>query len=110
VPVDTGDPAVDAVTTEWPDALRLAVSETYICPYCESEVDRNYRVQYVIRSCPECGGHGRFVHTVVAAALDEIPDEDRPEGWEEKPLDERLIAAVKAGLLDVTDTRVPDST
>lgn len=82
------------------------MSETYVCPYCEAEVEREYRVQYVIRSCPECGGHGRFVHSEVATALASLPAEDHPDDWAEKPLDERLITAVKNGLLDSGETRL----
>ncbi|WP_435066166.1 hypothetical protein [Halobaculum sp. EA56] len=76
--------------------------ETYVCPYCGGEVERDYRVQYVIRSCGECGEHGRFVHEEVAAALDELDPEgeDLPDGWGDLPLDERLLRAVREGLID----------
>ncbi|SHH56049.1 hypothetical protein SAMN05443636_2852 [Halobaculum gomorrense] len=82
------------------------MSETYVCPYCEAAVDRDYRVQYVIRSCSECGGHGRFVHSTVTAALDSIPEEERPDGWAAQPLDERLLTAVREGLLNARDTQL----
>ncbi len=77
----------------------------YVCPYCGAEVERDYRVQYVIRSCSECGGHGRFVHRVVAEALDRV-EGDLPDDWDDLPLDERLLTAVREGLLDVRDTRL----
>ena len=88
------------------DAQLVIVSETYVCPYCETEVERAYRVQYVIRSCPECGGYGRFVHSEVATALESLPAAELPDDWAEKPLDERLLTAVENGLLDVGETRL----
>ncbi|MFC7095908.1 hypothetical protein [Halobaculum marinum] len=81
--------------------------ETYVCPYCRATVERDYRVQYVIRSCPECGDHGRSVHAEVAAALDDLSSDDLPDGWADRPLDERLLVAVREGLLEIAETRLP---
>ncbi|UIO98706.1 hypothetical protein Hbl1158_09100 [Halobaculum sp. CBA1158] len=72
-------------------------------------MERPFRVQYVIRSCLECDGHGRFVHGDVAAALDRIDESALPDGWEDDPLDERLLVAVREGLLAGDEAR-PDTT
>ena len=82
------------------------MSETYVCPYCREGVERDYAVQYIIRSCSECGEHGRFVHESVAAALEGLSSDDLPEGWADRPLDERLLVAVREGVLDIADTRL----
>ncbi|MFC7136954.1 hypothetical protein [Halobaculum litoreum] len=82
------------------------MSETYVCPYCAAAIEREYRVQYLIRTCDECGDNGRFVHAEVAAALESVSAADLPEGWSDEPLDERLLAAVREGALDVEETKV----
>jgi hypothetical protein len=82
------------------------VTETYVCPYCTATVDRSYRVQFIIRTCEECGDNGRQVHDSLLAVLEAIPEADRPGGWADLPLDERLFAAVKSGAITFDETRV----
>ncbi|WP_277552898.1 hypothetical protein [Halobaculum limi] len=45
------------------------------------------------------------MHRVVAEALDRV-EGDLPDDWDDLPLDERLLTAVREGLLDVRDTRL----
>jgi RNase P subunit RPR2 len=75
-------------------------SETYVCPECTSTVERDYRVKYVIRTCEECGHNGRFLHESLLDVVYDIPEEERPDGWADKPLDERLRRALEEGLID----------
>lgn len=82
------------------------MTETYVCPYCGGTIEREFGVQYLVRSCSECGEHGRFVHRAVAAALEEVSSDELPDGWAEEPLDERLLIAVREGILDVDDARI----
>ncbi|PSQ06286.1 hypothetical protein BRC97_06740 [Halobacteriales archaeon QS_6_71_20] len=84
------------------------MTATYVCPYCGGEIERGFSVQYLVRSCSDCGEHGRFVHRAVAAALEEVSTADMPDGWAEEPLDERLLIAVREGVLDVGDARARD--
>jgi hypothetical protein len=82
------------------------VTETYVCPHCTAVEERSYRVQFFIVTCDECGENGRFIHASLLDVLDSIPEADRPDGWESMPLDERLLHAVREGILAFDDTRV----
>jgi RNase P subunit RPR2 len=82
------------------------VSESYVCPECTSTVERNYRVQYVIRTCDECGHHGRFLHESLLDLVYEIPEAEVPDDWDDRPLDERLSYALEEGLIDRTELAV----
>ena len=76
--------------------------ETYVCSNCEATVEREFAVKSLIRTCAECGEHGRFVHESLLESLAAIPDDDRPEEWDGMPLDERFMDAVKRGLIEIT--------
>jgi hypothetical protein len=82
------------------------VTETYVCSHCRARDRRSYRVQFFLQTCPECAEHGRFLHASLLDVLDGIPEDDRPEEWGELDLDERLLYAVKNGLLDYSETLV----
>lgn len=77
------------------------VTDTYLCADCREGVTRPYSVRALIRTCDNCGEHGRFLHEAVVERLSEIPPEDHPDGWDEMSLDERAEAAVKRGLISV---------
>ena len=51
-----------------------------------------------------CDARRRFLHESLVAQLDEVPDAERPEGWEEMPLDERLRFAIEEGALEISFT------
>lgn len=76
--------------------------ETYVCARCEATVEREFAVKSLIRTCAECGEHGRFVHESLLESLTEIPAEERPDEWEEMTLDDRFMDAVKRGLIEIT--------
>ncbi|ELZ34426.1 hypothetical protein C474_01931 [Halogeometricum pallidum JCM 14848] len=58
-------------------------------------------MRLIIVTCPECGENGRHVHASYVDLLDEVPEEDKPDEWSRMPLDERLLDAVKRGLVDL---------
>ena len=78
------------------------MSETYRCAVCEAPVEREFAVRSVIRTCDECGEHGRFLHESLLESLESIPDDDRPEEWESMSLDERFMDAIKRGIIEIT--------
>jgi hypothetical protein len=80
--------------------------ETYVCPHCTEPTERHYRVQFFSVTCPDCGEHGRFVHRSLLSVLESIPVEDRPDGWDSLPLDERLLRAVREGAVAFDETKV----
>lgn len=80
------------------------MTDSYVCPNCERVEDRPYRVRLILLTCPDCGDNGRFLNRTLVNRLEEVPESDRPEGWPEMALDERLEYAIKRGLLDVSFT------
>jgi hypothetical protein len=82
------------------------MTETYVCPNCTEPTDRHYRVQFFSVTCPACDEHGRFVHESLLAVLDGIPADERPDNWDSLPLDERLLRAVRDGVVEYSETKV----
>lgn len=80
------------------------MTESYVCPHCGRVEERPYRVRLIILTCPDCGRNGRFLHESLVTRLEEVPESDRPDGWGEMPLDERLLYAMRESLLDVSIT------
>ncbi|MFB6251194.1 MAG: hypothetical protein ABEI27_05835 [Halobellus sp.] len=80
------------------------MTESYVCPTCERVEERSYRVRFIILTCPDCGENGRFIHTSFVDRLEEIPESEHPEGWADMTLDERLLYAVREGLLQIDIT------
>jgi hypothetical protein len=80
------------------------VTDSYVCPNCERVEDRSYRVRLIVLTCPDCGDNGRFLNSTLVNRLREVPESDRPDDWEERPLDARLEYAIKEGLVDVSFT------
>lgn len=82
------------------------MSDSYVCSACHTSTDRSYGVRYIVSTCPECGRHGRLVHESLVSLLQRVPEEERPDEWEDQPLDERLLDALERGFIDLADTRV----
>ncbi|WP_380678280.1 hypothetical protein [Salinigranum sp. GCM10025319] len=80
--------------------------DTYVCSACRGTTDRPYEVRYIVVNCPDCGEHGRLVHEALVSLLDTVPEEDRPDDWDDRPLDERLLDALDRGYISLGDTRV----
>jgi hypothetical protein len=82
------------------------VPDTYVCPNCRETIERSYGVRYLVVTCPACGRHGRHVHASLIPLLERIPEEERPDDWEDQPLDERLLAALEEGYISIGETNV----
>lgn len=80
------------------------MTESYVCPRCERVEERSYKVRFIILTCPDCGENGRFLHESFVDRLEAIPASAHPENWAEMPLDERLLYAIREGLLEVDIT------
>jgi hypothetical protein len=65
-------------------------------------------VRYIVVTCGECGRHGRHVHESLVSLLDAVPEDDRPDDWDDRPLDERLLAALEQGYITLGDARVTE--
>jgi hypothetical protein len=63
-------------------------------------------VRYIVVNCPDCGQHGRLVHESLVSLLDAVPEDDRPDDWDDRPLDERLLDALDRGHITLGDTEV----
>jgi DNA-directed RNA polymerase subunit RPC12/RpoP len=84
----------------------VTVSDTYVCSVCRGTTERPYGVRYVVATCPDCGRHGRLVHESLVALLAAVPEADRPDDWDDRPLDERLLDALDRGFISIRDTRI----
>ena len=82
------------------------MTESYVCSNCRLRVQRSYRVQFFVQTCPECGEHGWFVHESLLDVLETVPAAERPADWDEMSLEERFRHVAKEGLLDWSDLRV----
>ena len=82
------------------------MSDRYVCSACRETTTRPYGVRYIVVTCPACGKHGRHVHESLVSLLDDIPEEERPDDWDDRPLDERLLDALERGHITLGDTRV----
>lgn len=82
------------------------MSETYVCPHCGEPAERSYAVRLVITTCPECGEHGNFLHRSIHALLAAIPKGERPDGWGKMDPEQRVLAALREGIIDIDDVTV----
>jgi hypothetical protein len=76
----------------------------YVCPQCGNTVERDFRVPSVVRTCETDG----FVHHVRAdllSAIEAVPASARPDDWAELPGRERLMIALREGVVDPSDLR-----
>jgi hypothetical protein len=48
-----------------------------------------------------CEENGQFLHTSFRDRLKTIPEDARPAGWEEMPLDEQMEYAIREGLIEI---------
>ncbi|CAJ52653.1 hypothetical protein [Haloquadratum walsbyi] len=77
------------------------MTESYICPRCGHTEDRPYRVRLIILTCPACEKNGQFLHISFRDQLEAIPEDARPSGWREMPLDEQMEYAIREGLIEI---------
>lgn len=84
----------------------MRVSDTYVCSVCRETTERSYGVRFILLTCPNCGRNGRHVHASLVPLLDAVPEAERSDDWEERPLDERLLEALEQGHISLGDTTV----
>jgi hypothetical protein len=72
---------------------------------CGATVERSFRVPAVIRTCENDCGFGGYVREGLADRLGDVPEEARPEDWEELSAEERLRIAAREGVLTIDDLR-----
>jgi hypothetical protein len=82
------------------------VSDTYVCSVCHETTERSYGVRFIVLTCPACGRHGRHVHASLVSLLDRVPESERGDDWDDRPLDERLLEALEAGHISLGETAV----
>jgi hypothetical protein len=86
--------------------LNPTVSDTYVCSSCRETTERSYGVRYLVATCAHCGRHGRHVHASLVPLLEQVPESERSDDWEDRPLDERLLEALREGHITLGDTAV----
>lgn len=79
------------------------MSDTYVCSACRETLERPYGVRYLVVTCPACGRHGRHVHESFIPLLDSVPESERSDDWEDQPLDERLLEALREGYISLAE-------
>ena len=94
----------EPINSSYSGPYPIVVTDSYVCPNCERVEDRPYRVRLILFTCPDCGDNGRFLNRTLVNRLGEVPESDRPVGWAEMPLDERLEYAIRENILDVSFT------
>lgn len=75
------------------------MSDTYRCSVCRSPTERPFGVRFILLTCPDCGRHGRHVHASLVPLLEQVPESERSDDWDERPLDERLLSALREGYI-----------
>lgn len=82
------------------------MSDTYVCSVCRGTTERPYGVRFIVLTCPDCGRNGRHVHASLVPLLERVPEGDRSDDWEDRPLDERLLEALEQGHITLADTGI----
>jgi hypothetical protein len=82
------------------------VSETYLCSVCRAPTERSFGVRFVVSTCSQCDRHGRHVHASLVSLLEQVPESARSDDWDDRPLDERLLAALREGHISLGETTV----
>lgn len=81
------------------------MSERYICAECGAPVEREYRVPTIVRSCDDCREFAHFVREPLLQLADRVPEEERPEDWDQLTAAERMRLALRQGFVSISDLR-----
>ena len=82
----------------------MATTE-YVCPTCGNRVERSFRTASVVRSCENGCAFGHFLRADLLDRVESMPEEARPDDWEELETEERLFAALREGVVTLPDLR-----
>jgi hypothetical protein len=77
----------------------------YVCAECGATVDREYRVPTLVRTCDDCGEFAHFVREPLLELADRIPEDERPEDWDQLDPAERMRLAMRLGFVSLSDLR-----
>lgn len=76
---------------------------TYVCSGCRNDEDREYRVTHFIKFCENGCGFVKHIRKALVKKTSTVPDDARPESWASMDLDERLMVAMRAGVITRAD-------
>lgn len=78
-------------------------SYTYVCPTCGATVDRPFHTASVMKSCDNGCEFDHHVREDLLAAVDRVPEADRPDDWAERPARDRLLFALREGVVSPSE-------
>jgi hypothetical protein len=81
------------------------VSERYLCAECGAPVEREYRVPTIVRTCDECREFSHFVREPLLQLAERVPEDERPEDWDQLSAAERMRVAMSRGFVSLSDLR-----
>ncbi|MFC7226683.1 hypothetical protein N0B31_04650 [Salinirubellus salinus] len=81
------------------------MSERYVCAECGAVTERTYAVPTLVRTCEECGAWSHFIREALLALADRVPEDERPEDWDELSGDEKMRVAMREGHVSLADLR-----
>jgi hypothetical protein len=77
----------------------------YVCPTCGAVVERPFRAPSVVRQCDNGCSFGHFLRADILARVEEVPEEVRPDDWDEMEVENRLLLAMREGIVSLPDLR-----
>ena len=78
-------------------------SATYVCPTCGATIERPFRTASVIRTCENGCPFDHHFREDLLAAIERVPESARPDDWSERPVKERLLVAMREGIVSRDD-------
>jgi predicted ATP-dependent serine protease len=82
------------------------VSARYVCAECGAVTERSYAVPTLVRTCEECGEWSHFIRDALLALADRVPEDDRPDDWDDLSSEEKMRVAMREGHVSLSDLRV----
>jgi len=77
----------------------------YVCPTCGATVDRPFRAPSVVRQCDNGCSFGHFLRADILERVEAVPEDARPDDWEEMEVENRLLVAMREGIVSLPDLR-----
>ena len=77
----------------------------YVCPSCGARIVRPFRTPSVARTCDECGSFGYHLRADLLEQVESVPEDARPDDWADRDVEERLLVAMREGIVTPNDVR-----